>query len=513
MMFLRIGLLLFLVSLLQATKMEAVSSTALSFETPPAFQERFRPQFHLSPPLGEMSDPNGMVYFEGEYHQFYQHHGEWGHAVSRDLVHWQQLPLALARDELGSIWSGSTVVDEHDTSGFFGGKAGLVAIFTHAKKGLQSQSLAYSQDRGRTWTKYAGNPVLPNPGLKDFRDPKVFWYTPSQSWVMVVAVDQQVRFYASSDLKHWQMTGEFGQRQGSHAAVWECPDLFELPVEGSKVKQWVLTVSVGNNITTHGSTAQYFVGHFNGRTFLNANAPSTVLWTDYGRDFYAAVSYSGIPARDGRRIWLGWMSNWRYPFAMPTESWKGNLSIPRSLILRNVEGQGIRLIQTPIKELAALRGKPVRIPGEELHQGHNPLDGIKGTAYCLETEFTLASEALITFRLRKAGDQETVVAYDAGKALLSVDRTRSGLHDFEASFAEKVSAPLRLQNRCLRLRIFVDACSVEVFANDGEVVLSNLIFPDPASVGLELATSGDGITLNRATYYPMHSIWQHGRLE
>jgi len=466
-------------------------------------QERFRPQYHLSPPSGEMSDPNGMVFFEGEYHQFYQYRGEWGHALSRDLVHWQHLPLALARDSLGSIWSGSAVVDRHDTSGFFHGKAGLVAIFTHFKNGVQSQSLAYSADRGRSWTKYADNPVIPNPGLKDFRDPKVFWYAPSRSWVMVVSVDQEVRFYSSPDLKHWKVTGEFGRGQGSHAAVWECPDLFELPIEGTHEKRWVLTLSVGNNPTTHGSTAQYFVGRFDGRTFTNANPSSTVLWTDHGRDFYAAASYSDIPSRDGRRIWLGWMSNWRYPFAMPTTPWKGNMSIPRSLTLRNVEGQGLRLIQLPIQELTRLWGKPIRIPSQELHAGHNPLGGIHGVAYSLEGEFKITSEAIVALHLRREGDQETVLTYDPAQALLSVDRTKSGVHDFEAGFAEKVSAPLRLKDGILKFRVFVDSCSVEVFANNGEIVLSNLIFPDPTSDALDLSVSGEGITLNQLTYYPM----------
>lgn len=457
-----------------------------------------------------MSDPNGMVFFEGEYHQFYQSRGEWGHAVSRDLVHWEHLPLALTKDALGSAWSGSAVVDEHDTSGFFGGRPGLVAIFTHSKNGIQSQSIAYSADQGRTWTKYAGNPVIPNPGLKDFRDPKVFWHRPSQSWVMVVSVNQQVRFYSSPDLKQWRMTGEFGRGQGSHAAVWECPDLFELAVEGTKEKKWVLTVSVGNNATTKGSTAQYFVGRFDGRTFTNDNDPSTVLWTDYGRDFYAAVSYSNIPASDGRRIWLGWMSNWRYPFSMPTAPWKGNMSIPRSLRLREVEGEGLRLIQEPIKELAALRRAPITIPKQQVSGGNDPLKVISGVSYELEAVFKIVSNSKVGFRLRKGEDQETVVAYNPKTSRLTVDRTRSGAHDFEAGFAEKTYAPLRLRNGILKLHIFVDTSSIEVFANDGEVVMTNLIFPDPASDRLELWADGDGVTLNMARYFPMKSIWRDG---
>lgn len=488
---------------------DAADSSAFTYASDPNYYtEKFRPQYHLSPESGNMSDPNGMVYFEGEYHQFYQNSGQWGHAVSKDLTHWEHLPVALARDSIGEIWSGSAVVDSKDTSGFFGGKAGLVAIFTHFKGGVQSQSIAYSADKGRTWTKYEGNPVIPNPGLKDFRDPKVIWHAPTRSWVMVVSVDNRVRFYTSPDLKLWKMTSEFGSDQGSHAAVWECPDLFELPVEGSKAKKWVLAVSIGSNNTTKGSTAQYFVGTFDGLSFKNDNKPSDVLWTDYGKDFYAAVSYSDIPAKDGRRIWLGWMSNWRYPFAMPTGSWKGNMSIPRELRLRNIPDQGLRLIQEPIKELQTLRGKEVALSKQELTAGHNPFDAIKGTSYEMATELSVQPNAKLAFKLRKGSDQETSVSYDAKTEQLTVDRTHSGITSFEKGFAEKVSASLKLKNGKLKLRFFVDESSLEVFGNDGEVVVSSLIFPDPTSNRLELTALEGSVTMDNARYYPMQTIWR-----
>ncbi|MDF2644625.1 MAG: levanase [Paenibacillus sp.] len=489
---------------------DAAESSAFTYASDPNYYtEKFRPQYHLSPESGNMSDPNGMVYFEGEYHQFYQNSGQWGHAVSKDLIHWEHLPVALARDSLGEIWSGSAVVDSKDTSGFFGGKAGLVAIFTHFKAGTQSQSIAYSPDKGRTWTKYEGNPVIPNPGLKDFRDPKVIWHAPTRSWVMVVSVDNRVQFYKSPDLKAWEMTSEFGSDQGSHAAVWECPDLFELPLEGSKAKKWVLAVSIGSNNTTKGSTAQYFVGTFDGLTFKNDNRPSDVLWTDYGKDFYAAVSYSDIPAKDGRRIWLGWMSNWRYPFAMPTGSWRGNMSIPRELRLRNIPDQGLRLIQEPVKELQTLRGKEVALSKQELTAGHNPFDAIRGTSYELVTELSVQPNAKLAFKLRKGSDQETNVSYDAKTEELTVDRTHSGITSFEKGFAEKVSAPLKLKDGKLKLRFFVDESSLEVFANDGEVVVSSLIFPNPTSNRLELTGLEGSVTLESAQYYPMQTIWRN----
>ncbi|WP_123041822.1 GH32 C-terminal domain-containing protein [Cohnella candidum] len=493
----------------QESANEPALPTGFAYRPDPAyFTEKFRPQYHLSPETGNMSDPNGMVYFEGEYHQFYQHSGQWGHAVSKDLLHWEQLPLAIAKDDLGDIWSGSAVVDRNDTTGFFGGKPGLVAIFTHFKNGVQSQSIAYSADKGRTWTKYAGNPVIPNPNVKDFRDPKVFWHEATKSWVMVVSVDQKVWFYRSPDLKNWTRSGEFGLGHGSHAAVWECPDLFELPVEGSGEKKWVLTVSIGNNSATKGSKAQYFIGSFDGSTFKDDNGPANVSWTDYGKDFYAAVSYSDIPKEDGRRIWLGWMSNWRYPFAMPTGVWKGNMSIPRVLKLRKIPDQGIRLVQEPIEELKTLRGNPRKVKKMTLSPGRNPLEGVKGTNYELEAEFDAGSGHSFGAKVRAGeGGQETVIRYDPKMNVLLLDRSHSGVTDFEGGFAEAMAAPLVPKDGKIKLRIFVDETTVEVFANDGEAVLSAIVFPDPTSDDIGLFADGD-VTLNHASYYPMRTVWR-----
>lgn len=492
----------------ESTPNEASPAPFKFSQDPNYYTELYRPQYHLSPETGNMSDPNGMVYFEGEYHQFYQNSGQWGHAVSTDLIHWQHLPVALLRDSLGEIWSGSAVVDWKDTSGFFDGKPGLVAIFTHFKGGLQSQSIAYSADRGRTWTKYEGNPVIPNPGLKDFRDPKVFWYEPSKSWTMVVSVDNKVRFYSSPDLKKWEMTGEFGADQGSHAAVWECPDLFELPVEGTKEKKWVLAVSIGNNPATKGSTAQYFVGSFDGKNFKNENEPSKVLWTDYGKDFYAAVSYSDIPESDGRRICTGWMSNWRYPFNMPTDPWKGNMSVPRVLTLKDVPGEGLRLAQQPVKEMEALRGKPAEIPAQELKKGSNPFSSLLGTSYELDAAFNVDDSAEFGIKVRKGAGQETVISYNAASSTLTVDRTKSGDSSFEPGFAEKVEAPLKPENGTVKLRLYVDESTLEVFSGDGTTVISSIIFPSATSSGLELYLSKGSVKLESAALYPMKSIWR-----
>ena len=292
----------------------------------------------------------------------------WGHAVSPDLLHWKHLPVALREEDGIMIFSGSVVVDPENTSGLCGrpraGTSCLVAIYTGHGLGKQTQNLAFSTDRGRTWTKYAGNPVL-DLGLKDFRDPKVFWHEPTRRWVMVTVLADQhkVRFFGSPDLKRWEALSDFGPA-GATGGVWECPDLFPLAVEGAAGEsRWVLDVDINPGGPAGGSGGQYFVGHFDGRTFVNDNPPDTTLWVDYGKDFYATLSFSGIPARDGRRIWMGWMSNWLYANVEPTAPWRGVQSVPRVLSLTR-RPEGIRLAQAPVAELRALRAtlEPMVVP-------------------------------------------------------------------------------------------------------------------------------------------------------
>lgn len=280
------------------------------------YDQRFRPQYHFSPEIYWMNDPNGLVYYEGQYHLFFQHNPEgirwgnisWGHAVSDDLYHWEQLPVALRPGPLGMIWSGSAVVDSRDSSGFFGrGNDGMVAFYTNAedtnedREGFekQRQSLAYSED-SRTWTKYDGNPVIADPGIQDFRDPKVIWHEESGKWVLVLVAGEKVMFYGSRNLRDWTKLSEFGTGEGAHGGVWETPDLFELPVDGdSENRRWVLTLGINPGFVGGGSGEQYFVGEFDGETFTNSNPAETVLWADYGKDFYAAQSWSNLPGRAG----------------------------------------------------------------------------------------------------------------------------------------------------------------------------------------------------------------------
>jgi fructan beta-fructosidase len=478
------------------------------------FRELYRPQFHLTPPQGPMSDPNGMVFYEGEYHQFYQFTGRWGHAVSTDLVHWEHLPLALTSDALGDIWSGSAVVDWNDSSGFFGGGSGLVAIFTHFKDGLQSQSLAYSRDRGRTWLKYAGNPVLPNPGLKDFRDPKVLWHEETDRWVMAVSVDKVIYFYSSPDLREWQFESCFGEGLGCQAAVWECPDLFRLEVEGEPGEsRWVLHVSIGDNELTDGSTAQYFVGDFDGSRFVCGEGQPEVCWTDYGQDFYAAVSYSDIPELDGRRIWLGWTSNWQYPFEAPTEPWKGGISIPREVVLKRDAGGGFRLLQRPVQELLALREEEQNFAPVEVTDGFRRLP-FTGVSYEFVAEVEWDDVREWGIRVRTSDREHTVLGYSPERAELFLDRRQSGVTALPkrtggtANFAKVFTAPRSCVNRRLTVRGFVDDSIIEWFIGDGEEVFTALVYPGADSRGLELWADGGTARFSSFTVYPLSSIWK-----
>ena len=458
-----------------------------------------------------LNDPNGLVYYAGEYHLFYQYHPHstvwgpmhWGHAVSKDLINWQHLPIALYPDERGLIFSGSAVIDLKDTAGF--GKEAMVAIFTYNnhtyddKKRVEDQNIAYSTDRGRTWTKYAGNPVVPHPGnLTDFRDPKVFWH--ADRWVMVLAAGDRVLFYISPDLKHWELSGSFGDGYGSTDGVWETPDLFQLPVNGSD-SRWVLTVGVGSGAYAGGSGTQYFIGSFDGKTFTSENPKETTLWMDHGPDFYAPQSWNDEP--NGRRISIAWMSNWSYAREVPGADWRGAFSLPRELTLNQTQ-HGIRLQQTPIAELKSLRWGTLQWLDRKILPGKNLLSELRKDTYEILAEFEAdVSAEMFGFRLRKTDTQQTTIAYKPKTQELILDRTASGQVDFKDGFAASISVPLLPEQGRIRLRIIVDHCSVEVFANDGVVAMSALIFPIGQNLGLEVFSSGGTAVLNSLTVYKL----------
>jgi fructan beta-fructosidase len=486
-------------------------------------KEKFRPQFHFSPESNWMNDPNGMVYYDGEYHLFYQYHPfgttwgpmHWGHAVSKDLIHWDHLPIALAPDENGAIFSGSAVVDWNDTTDFFDGKSGLVAIFTHADhypgsdRPRQRQSLAYSTDNGRTWTKYEGNPVLVEENITDFRDPKVFWHEETNKWVMILAAGNHVRFYTSKDLKTWNFASEFGQEAGSHAGVWECPDLFKLPVNGNpNHNKWVMIVSIGNESAyEEGSRTQYFIGDFDGLTFTNDHSNDTILWLDHGRDNYAGVTWSDIPSEDGRRLFIGWMSNWKYANETPTVSWRSAMTLPRELSLAETS-DGVRLIQTPVAELKKLRQDKQSWENLNLEADKNLALEFSGDQLEIIAEFELQSTTEFGLKVRKSDIEETIIGFSASENFLFVNRVNSGISNFNEFFPCKHGASLSPKNNRIKLHIFVDCSSVEVFANEGELVLTDQIFPDPSSKGLELYTKDGKVKLLSLTIYQLDSIYR-----
>jgi fructan beta-fructosidase len=439
------------------------------------YNQPYRPQYHFSPQRNWTNDPNGLVYFEGEYHLFFQYnpfgdewgHMSWGHAVSRDLLHWQELPVAIPESDGVMIYTGSTVVDEQNTSGFCQKGPCMVAIYTgqnpkrDSQPGFETQNLAYSNDRGRTWTKYSGNPVL-NRNMTDFRDPKVFWSKQAKAWVMAVALpnDHKVLIYRSPDLKHWTQASEFGPA-GATSGQWECPELFELPVEGKQETLWVLKVGVNPGALQGGSGEQYFIGRFDGQRFTNENPPETTLWTDYGKDCYCALTFNNLPPQQ-KPVMIGWMNNWQYAAKLPTSPWRGQMTIPRELSLRQTR-EGIRLFQKPIEQLESLLEA-----GSEREPGHS-----------FVLAFSLDAKAGHEVGLKILSDRTnfTVVGYDPAKKVLFVDRTHSGVTDFSKDFPVRVEAPLKPQGNSIRVRVLVDRLSLEVFADDGRVVSTNLVFP------------------------------------
>ncbi|WP_433581893.1 glycoside hydrolase family 32 protein [Paenibacillus amylolyticus] len=459
-------------------------------------KQDYRNEYHFSPKEKWMNDPNGMVFFNGEYHLFYQYHPfgttwgpmHWGHAVTRDLVTWDELPVALAPDEHGMIFSGSAVVDWNNTSGFFEDEPGLVAIFTHHlevpnEHPVQRQSLAYSKDNGRTWAKYEGNPVLKHESFVDFRDPKVFWHEQTKEWVMIIACGQTVCLYRSPNLKDWTLGSEFGAGIGSHDGVWECPDLFPLAVDGdSEQVKWVMLVSIGADPAfKEGSRTQYFTGDFDGSTFVPDEASHTVRWIDHGRDNYAGVSWSDIPAEDGRRLFMGWMSNWMYANQTPTNDYRGAMTIARELSLETRAGEVI-LIQRPARELKQARTPLLSLQDASIQQVSEQLNALQIVNYEIHAEWT--PNQSFHFALRSGADNETLVGVDANRGEVYIDRSGSGIGDFHEHFLSRHTAELKAPSANQSLRIFVDHSSVEVFANDGQAVITDLIYPDADCQGI-----------------------------
>jgi fructan beta-fructosidase len=507
-------------------------------ESVASYAEQYRPQFHYSPPRQWMNDPNGMVYLDGEYHLFYQYNPDdivwgpmhWGHAVSKDLVHWKNLTVALHPDANGTIFSGSAVADRANTSGLGApGRPPLVAIFTshdHAlelagSKVFQNQSLAYSIDKGHTWRKYAGNPVLRNSGERDFRDPKVSWFEPQKKWVMTLAVGDHVSFYSSKDLKTWKHESEFGREWGAHAGVWECPDLIAMVVDGEAVTKYVLLVSVNQPGGPNGGSAtQYFIGDFDGHRFaLDAHfksrlqsspagrVASLAAWVDYGTDDYAGVTWSGLPASDGRHVFLGWMSNWIYAERVPTERWRSAMTLPRELKLIRTP-RGIELHSRPIAELASLRSSSVRFGRSRDRSERDLTEGVHGRSGLLELELRLDTAAADVTTLEFANSDEQRVAFRINRRLrrYELDRSKSGAVDFHDRFADEQFAPMAGKGTVVSLRVFSDRSSIEIFINEGETVMTAIDFPSSPYTRVTLKADRP-FDLYSGAVYELRSIW------
>ena len=431
----------------------------------------------------------------------------WGHAVSKDMLRWKHLELALPEEEGIMMYSGSAVIDWNNTSGF--GKNGeppMVAIYTGHTATHQQQAIAYSNDKGRTWTKYSGNPVIPSK-RKHFRDPKVLWHEDTQSWIMIVVLadERKARFYGSPDLKEWTLLSTFGPEGAFPVRNWECPDLFELPVENlSGQSRWVFQVDSGDGHPAGGSGCQYFVGDFDGKRFVSENPGENTMWVDHGADFYAAQTWSDVPESDGRRLMLAWMNNWSYARQVPTNPWRGAQSLAREVSLRAFD-EGIRLKQKPIREIDSLRGQHVTARGVSVAEANAKVESLKGETLEIKVELELSEAAEVGMEVRVGGDEKTRVGYTQATEQVWVDRTESGKVDFNENFSGVHSARLKPANGRVRLHVIVDASSVEVFANDGRVALTDRIFPSSNSRGWSLF--GEDAKVVRLDAWKLKSAW------
>lgn len=474
-----------------------------------ANKESFRPVYHHTPAYGWMNDPNGMFYKDGVYHLYFQYNPygsvwgnmHWGHSTSTDLMHWKFEGCAIVPDAWGAIFSGSCVVDHENTAGF--GKEAVVAFYTSAKStpwgDIQMQSMAYSLDNGKTFTKYEGNPILTS-SERDFRDPKVFWYAPGKHWIMILAVGQHMEIYSSVNLKEWKKESEFGAMQGAHGGVWECPDLVEIPVEGTREKKWVLICNLNPGGPFGGSAAQYFVGSFDGKMFVN-ESPTQTKWMDWGKDNYATVTWNNAP--DGRCIALGWMSNWQYANNVPTRQYRSANTLARDLTLYR-EGQELYLKSTPSVEVKKARGKKVSIPSFKVSEKHEIVNLFeeKQGAYEVEIVIQNAGASKIAFCLLNDKGEKVSMYYDLNRKQFVMDRSESGMVDFSKDFPAVTVAPVNVDKE-LTLRLFVDRSSIEAFGEDGKFVMTNLVFPSQPYVKMCFEADKNGYAVKALNVYKL----------
>ena len=421
-------------------------------------REQYRPVYHHTPAYGWMNDPNGMFYKDGVWNLYFQHNPygsqwenmTWGHSTSTDLVHWKYEGDAVEPDALGTVFSGSAVVDMENTSGF--GKGAVIALYTSAGES-QTQSLVYSTDNGKTFHKFEGNPVITS-NVPDFRDPHMFWNEDIKKWNMILAAGQHMEIYSSDNLKDWKYESSFGEKYGNHGGVWECPDLMKMKVRGTDKEKWMLICNINPGGPSGGSATQYFVGDFDGHKFTCDSKPEVTKWMDYGKDHYATVTFDNAP--EGRRVAIAWMSNWQYANQVPTQQYRSGNSIPRDLGLFEYKGETYCSV-VPSPEMTAARSKKV---GKKLTESCEMVVNLKGNA---------------TITLSNDKGEKVVMLYDAKAETFSMDRTKSGKVDFSKDFASVTKAPT--YGKISQLRIFIDKSSIEALDADGKMSMTNLVFP------------------------------------
>ncbi len=480
-----------------------------SFDT--ANREKYRPVYHHTPLYGWMNDPNGMSWKDGVWHLCFQYNPygskwqnmTWGHSVSRDLMHWTQEPSVIEPDGLGSVFSGSAVVDHANTAGF--GAGAVVALFTSAGKS-QVQSLAYSTDGGATFARYANNPVIVTE--REARDPKAFWNEELGKWNLILAhaLDREMLIYSSPDLKNWTFESAFGRGYGSQKGVWECPDLVELPVRGTNEKKWVLLCNINPGGPFGGSATQYFVGDFDGHRFVCDTHPDVTLWMDYGKDHYAAVTWSDAP--DNRRTAIGWMSNWEYADAVPTQQFRSANTLPRDLDLFRVADGTLRLGVKPAREVEGLRRDRRSLPAATLSASPvvRTLPAEADGVCEIEVALDFGRARKVNLVLSNEAGESVEMICDAGdpkKQSFAMYRQQSGATDFSLAFPAATVAPMHLAGHKCTLRIFLDRCSVEVFGDNGDFAMTNLVFPTSPYTTLTLSAEGGAARMEQLTVYPL----------
>jgi len=481
--------------------------------------EKYRPRYHFTPDSMWMNDPNGLVYYKDEYHLFYQYHPmsnvwgpmHWGHAVSNDMITWKHLPIALFPDTNGYIFSGSVVIDWKNTSGFGSiENPPMIAIFTYhnpekEKEGFldfQTQGIAYSLDNGRTWKKYEQNPVLPNPGFRDYRDPKVIWHEATRRWIMVLAVRDKTMFYSSKDLKKWDFESEYGLKNDKR--LWECPDLFPLEVVGTNQTKWVLVVSMQSGAPNGGTGTSYFIGDFDGHRFVNSQPENKQYWLDAGTDNYAMVSWSDISPEDGRKRMLGWMSNWQYAQQVPTIRWRSAMTLPREVSLVRISENEWKLQSKIVREFESYIGNKISVSN----------DSILADKLLIQQKKPLVCALNISFNRKKLKEAFTILISSAEKDSLEIgfdpitnhyfiDRVKAGISGFNKAFAAKHFAPCLSRNNELVMKIVLDKASIELFTDDGFTVMTDIFFPAGEMNKIEVYTDGLKKILTGTEFYTL----------